>query len=126
MRHFCDAYFDSKWSVKHHSTQERISIIDGMFGTEEQCFTTDYSAFESSISLMVEEYLAQLLEGHGVPHVVCEQIAYKELRVSDRAFKFRGRHIRRSGDYWTSFGNSVINCAITQAIADVVGMGMHF
>lgn len=70
---------------------------------------------------MVEKYLAALLEGHGVPSVVCEQIAYRELRVNDRAFKFRGRHIRRSGDYWTSFGNSVINCAITQAVADVVG-----
>lgn len=71
MRHFADAYFDSHWSVKHHSSTERIAIIDEMFGTEEEVYTTDFSAFESSICLQIEQVLAKVLKEHGLPNCVC-------------------------------------------------------
>lgn len=77
-----ESYFSSRYSVKHLPTRERILKFHELFGVENVCYTSDYSAFESSISKRIESCLVTyLMKRFNLPKCEASAILYDSLVI---------------------------------------------
>lgn len=105
----------SKFQVKSMTPQETFDKIMGH--TDEPYSVSDYSAFESSI----DQYL-RLVESYVIVRL-CDRFGWTQLKANYLKFTLRGRKLttrwgefyigtRCSGDFWTSFGNGIVNVTV--------------
>jgi len=105
----------SQYQVKSMSPQETFDKIMGH--TDEPYSVSDYSAFESSI----DQYI-RLLESYVIVRL-CDRFGWSKLKASYLKFTLKGRKLhtrwgeffigtRCSGDFWTSFGNGIVNVTV--------------
>lgn len=115
----------SKFQVKGLTPDEMAEKISGFCETDHA--VTDYASFESSIDKYIME-----IEAHAL--ILMAQLAgftvlERELRkFLNKPRRLRTRHglfqiwTRCSGDFWTSFGNGIVNVCV-QAFVKWVSLG---
>lgn len=115
----------SKFQVKSMSPQETFDKIMGH--TDEPYSVSDYSAFESSI----DQYI-RLVESYVICEL-CDRFGWKQTKRSYLRFTLQGRELstkwgkfyigtRCSGDFWTSFGNGIVNVTVMAFCAHKKGL----
>lgn len=114
----------SRFQVKDLTPSEMIAKI--VEASDKKHSVTDYSSFEASVDWMVRKiecYVLTQLGRRGGYYDFCRQFrrfAYggRVLEAEDCKFKI---YSRCSGDYWTSFGNGVVNVCLMAFCAKMGG-----
>jgi hypothetical protein len=115
----------SQYQVKSMTPQETFDKIMGH--TDEPYSVSDYSAFESSI----DQYI-RLVESYVIVRL-CDRFGWTNLKASYLKFTLKGRILttrwgdfyigtRCSGDFWTSFGNGIVNVTVMAFCAHKKGL----
>lgn len=118
----------SKFQVKDMEPEEMMQRISE--ASDRNHVVTDYSSFESSIDSMVRKIELWLLLK------LCAKAGYyntaraiRKYAFGSRTLHFRGGTVkigsRCSGDYWTSFGNGVVNVCIMAYCAHLRGYDLQ-
>lgn len=73
----------------------------------------DCSGFEASVGWEVEGAVwTTLVETFHLPRFVRDLVMFSRLKINAQGLRYEGPHSRRSGDYWTSLSNSLVNLAL--------------
>lgn len=100
-------------SLKHVPASKRPAHLTNIFSASETVFGWDCSGFEASVSYKVELAVWKAMGRlFGVPDFVVNMICFPRVKINARGLRYDGPHSRRSGDYWTSLSNSLINLAL--------------
>lgn len=126
-----DAFFHSRYSVKHIPYLDRPRVLESRFGKNCKCLVIDYQSYESSqrIELMQagEFYVYRALCSTAATRPLLECVLRMlggETVLRCRGYKLRARTpaVRFSGEATTSLGNSINNLLCIQACLRVQGL----
>lgn len=109
-------------SVKHVPAPQRPAFLTNLFGGLTTVVSWDQSGFEASVTLPLERALWQfLVDEYHVPQIVADMVCFERTEIANDGLTYTGPHSRRSGDYWTSLSNSLVNLTIQYAVARMNG-----
>lgn len=78
----------------------------------------DCSGFEASVGLEVEKAVwTYLVSEWHLPGFLVDMICFPDTKINAMELRYQGPHSRRSGDFWTSLSNSLVNLALQHHVA---------
>lgn len=115
-----------RFQVKHVTVEEMIEKIT--LATSRDHLITDYSSFESSISQLVRtleiRVLSRLCSRAGYTNCLEGLETIKGFRTLKCKYATMNIDTRCSGDFWTSFGNGLVNVCINAYVAHLKGINV--